>query len=91
MSSDFDKDQLDVKRHYSRNWFTQWSANFLTRYNFKTGYNLANWLVGYANLLRSASPRDGYEWVDRRTSLFAKHDAEQQGQLIADSLNSEEL
>lgn len=88
MSSDFDKDTLDVERHYSRNWFTTYSANFLHKHSFKTAYALARWLVGYANVLRSASPRDGYEWVDRRSSLFAKHDAESQAQLVADSLKS---
>lgn len=88
MASDFDEDALDVDRHYSHNWFTLWSANFLIRRNFKLAYNLAEWLVGYANMLRSASPRDGYEWVDRRTSLFSKLHPEQQGELLKELTQS---
>jgi hypothetical protein len=89
MSSDFDKDSLDVDRHYSKNWFTQKTANIFLKHNFKLGYKLVEWLVGYANVLISASPRDGYEWLDRRTLLFSKYDAELQGSLLAELLNEE--
>lgn len=89
MSSDFDKDALDVERHYTRNWFTHKSSSWLRRHHFGLSYALAEWLVGYANMLRSASTRDGYEWVDRRTSLFSKYGANEQAELLVDQLNSE--
>lgn len=94
MASDFSKDVLDVERHYTRNWFTNWVATRLLKYDLKHhtphSYNLSRWLLGFANLVRSASPRDGYEWVDRRTSLFSRLDVEQQAELLAGSLRSED-
>jgi hypothetical protein len=89
MSSDFEKVALDVDRHYSQNWFTRWSSNLFTKHNFTAGYHLAEWLVGYANMLRSASPRDGYEWVDRRTSAWSQMDDRQKIREIESSIMEE--
>lgn len=90
MASDFDKDDLEVKRYYTRTRFTLFIARLLLKYDLKhhtsLSYRFSYWLVGFANLLRSASPRDGFEWVDRRTSLFSKLHPEQQSELIARSL-----
>lgn len=89
MASDFEKDRLEVERYYTRNWFTNFVGYRLLRYDLKHhktfSYRLSRWLVGFANLLASASPRDGYEWVDRRTSLFSKLHPEQQAELISES------
>ena len=94
MSSDFDKDDLDVERHYSRNWLTSWVSLRLLKHDLKHHtsycYNLAQWLMGFANQLRSASPRDGYEWVDRRKSAWSQMDNTQKVREIEASLKADD-
>lgn len=89
MSSDFDKDALEVERNYSHNWLTIRSARFMIKHNI-WWFKLAEWLVGYANVLRMASDRDGYEWVDRRTSDWSQMDDRQKVREVNKSLNEEE-
>lgn len=79
-------------RHYTRNWFTSYVSDKLLRHDLKHGssysYRLAEWVMGFANLLRSASPRDGYEWVDRRTSAWSQMDDTQKIREIDTSLEA---
>lgn len=86
MSSDFDKDDLEVERNYRGGYLFCKLHYYILRHDLKhrgsVGYKFAELLVGCANRLRSASPQDGYEWVDRRTSLFSKLAPEQQIELI---------
>lgn len=90
MSSDFPKDALDVERHYTSNWFTNFVSYRLKKYDLKHrtpySYKLAEWLVGICNVLRSASPRDGYEWIDRRTSKWSQMDDVQKAREINQSI-----
>jgi hypothetical protein len=52
----------------------QWRRTWLTRlfrlFPWSYQYKLAERLVNEANALRVASPKDGYEWVDRREGLM---------------------